>query len=363
MSIKALLYAAARPNFVKIAPIWRALVARGETFTPRLVHTGQHYDHNMSDVFFADLGLPQPHEHLGVGSGSHAEQTAGVMVKAEALMQQQRPDCVLVVGDVNATVAVSLAAAKLLIPVVHVEAGLRSGDLTMPEEINRLVTDRIADLLLTPSPDGNENLRREGVAADQIVQVGNVMIDSLIHAITRVKNQGSLARFGLTEGHYGLVTLHRPANVDDPEHLRRLLDALVALEQPLLFPVHPRTRKVMEQVGLVDTLADHPQLQTIEPVGYDDFLNLMLSARFLITDSGGIQEETTYLRIPCLTMRPNTERPITITEGTNELVTVDTLGNHVRRIVAGEWKTGRVPDLWDGKTAERIADSMAHRYG
>jgi UDP-N-acetylglucosamine 2-epimerase (non-hydrolysing) len=363
LKIRILLFAAARPNFVKIAPIWRALSDLPDSFDPVLVHTGQHYDRNMSDVFFADLGLPRPHAHLGVGSGTHAQQTAGVMVEAEALCQDRAPDCVLVVGDVNATVAVSLAATKLQIPVVHVEAGLRSGDRTMPEEINRIVTDSIADLLLTPSSDGDENLRREGVAPDRIVRVGNVMIDSLVHAVARVRDRGVTARFGLEPGQYGLATLHRPANVDEPEKLRELLEALEGLARPVMFPVHPRTRKVAEANGLSRLLTDGENLLAIDPLGYDDFLDLMMNAQFLVTDSGGIQEETTYLGVPCLTMRPNTERPVTITEGTNELVTLANLGDRVDAICAGRWKQGKVPELWDGKTAGRIAEALRQRYG
>jgi UDP-N-acetylglucosamine 2-epimerase (non-hydrolysing) len=359
---RILLVAAARPNFMKIAPLWRELAARPEVFDPRLVHTGQHYDRNMSDVFFADLGLPRPHVHLGVGSGSHAQQTAGVMTRFEEICQQDRPDAVVVVGDVNATMAATIAATKLHVPVAHVEAGLRSGDRTMPEEINRILTDSIADLLLTPSPDGDANLRREGVPEERIARVGNIMIDSLVHALDRVRDRDTFARFGCERRGYGLVTLHRPANVDDPQKLRRLLDGLQGLETPLIFPVHPRTSKVMQQHGLQPPSGDGAGLQLCEPLGYDDFLNLTLNARFVLTDSGGIQEETTYLGIPCLTMRPNTERPVTVTEGTNELVTGETMADRVGVILAGQWKQGRVPDLWDGRTAGRIADELARRY-
>ena len=361
MPIRIVLVAAARPNFVKIAPIWRA-VSAGEVFEPILVHTGQHYDKNMSDVFFEDLGLPKPHVHLGVGSGTHAVQTAGVMTAMETLLQERAPHCVLVVGDVNATVATALAATKLLIPVVHVEAGLRSGDRTMPEEINRLVTDAISDLLLTPSADGDENLRREGVPDERIVRVGNVMIDSLVHAVDRVRDRDTQGRFGLEPRNYGLITLHRPSNVDDPAHLRAILDVLERIDTPMLFPVHPRTRATLQKLGLEDR-ESIGKARLVEPLGYDDFLALMTEARFVVTDSGGIQEETTYLRVPCLTMRPNTERPITIDEGTNELVTAADLEARLRQVEAGEWKTGRVPDLWDGKTAVRIAESIERRYG
>jgi UDP-N-acetylglucosamine 2-epimerase (non-hydrolysing) len=362
MPAKILLVAAARPNFMKIAPLWRVLSSRAEDFAPQLVHTGQHYDPNMSDVFFRDLGLPKPHAHLGIGSGSHAEQTAGVMLAFEKLLLAERPAAVVVVGDVNATMACSIAAVKLQVPVAHVEAGLRSRDRTMPEEINRILTDSIADLLLTPSPDGDENLCAEGVAAERIVCVGNIMIDSLVHALERARDRACYERFGLGAGQYGLVTLHRPANVDDPANLRRLFAGLQALDQPLIFPVHPRTRKVMEREGLAGLFAEQGPLRLTEPLGYDDFLNLTMHARLVITDSGGIQEETTYLRIPCLTLRPNTERPITVTEGTNELITLETMAARVAEIVGGRWKEGRVPALWDGRTAERIADVLAARY-
>lgn len=363
MPARILLIAAARPNFMKIAPLWRALAARPDTFEPILVHTGQHYDRNMSDVFFADLGLPTPHVHLGVGSGSHAEQTAGVMLKFEPVLHDQRPACVVVVGDVNATMACTVTAVKLGVPVAHVEAGLRSGDRTMPEEINRLLTDSIADLLLTPSPDGDEHLLAEGVSAERIERVGNIMIDSLVHALERVRDREAYRPFGLEAGAYGLVTLHRPANVDDPALLGRLFAGLQALDHPLLFPVHPRTRNVMQQHGLDGLFTASGPLRLTDPLGYDDFLNLTMHARFVITDSGGIQEETTYLGIPCVTMRPNTERPITITEGTNELITLDTMAERVGVILNGGWKQGRVPELWDGRTAERIADVLARRYG
>lgn len=351
------LIAAARPNFMKVAPIWRALATAPDRCAVQLVHTGQHYDRNMSDVFFADLGLPRPHHHLGIGSGSHAEQTAGVMLAYEKLAVVERPDLVLVVGDVNATVAVALTAKKLQIDVGHVEAGLRSRDRTMPEELNRLLTDAISDLLLTPSPDGDENLLAEGVRPDAIHRVGNVMIDSLVGALERARPREKYADFGAAAGDYGLVTLHRPSNVDRPTDLEALLTTLAGLDFPLIFPVHPRTRKVMGEHGLWDRFTGPAAggLRLCEPLGYDDFLNLTMHARVVITDSGGIQEETTYLRIPCLTLRPNTERPITVTAGTNELVTLASLPGRAAAAIAGTWKTGSVPDLWDGRAAERIA--------
>lgn len=355
MPKKIFLIAAARPNFMKVAPLWRAMAARPATLQPMLIHTGQHYDQNMSGIFFEELGLPTPHVHLGVGGGSHAQQTAGVMVKFEELCLSERPDLVVVVGDVNATMATSVTAAKLHIPVAHVEAGLRSRDMTMPEEVNRLLTDAIADLLFTPSPDADANLRAEGVDPARIKLVGNIMIDSLVGSVEKARGLGTCASFGLEPGSFGVVTLHRPANVDDPATLGRILDVLVGMKIPLVFPVHPRTRTVMRQhdldarCGLVDSL-----VVLADPLGYDEFLSLVVNARLILTDSGGLQEETTWLGIPCLTLRPNTERPITITQGSNELATVDSLAAQAATILAGNWKKCRVPELWDGATAPRI---------
>ena len=352
------LVAAARPNFMKVAPLWRALEARPERFRPVLIHTGQHYDKNMSDVFFADLGLPAPDVHLGVGGGTHAQQTAGVMLKFEELCLADRPDLVMVVGDVNATMATAVVAAKLHIPVAHVEAGLRSRDMSMPEEINRLMTDAISDLLFTPSADADENLRGEGVAEERIRLVGNIMIDSLVRSVAKARDLGTHGALGLEHGEYGVVTLHRPANVDDPVNLARILDVLTAVAVPLVFPVHPRTLAVLEQHDLRSRCGlDGSRLKLVEPLGYYEFLNLVLHAKLVLTDSGGLQEETTYLGIPCLTMRPNTERPVTISQGTNELATVETLPGQVEAILAGRWKNGSVPPLWDGATAPRIIDA------
>jgi UDP-N-acetylglucosamine 2-epimerase (non-hydrolysing) len=358
------LIAAARPNFMKVAPLWQAFAARGDRFRVRLIHTGQHYDPNMSDVFFRDLGLPRPDVHLGVGSGSHAEQTATVMIKYEQVCRDERPDLVLVVGDVNSTMAVAITAKKLLVPVGHVEAGLRSRDWTMPEEVNRIVTDVICDHLFTPSRDADANLAAEGVAAERVHFVGNIMIDSLARAIEQARVLEVWRTLGVPAGGYGLVTLHRPANVDDPANLAGMIDAIVSLGVPLVFPVHPRTRKIMETAGLSGPAAARNGLvRLLDPVGYHDFLNLEMNARFIVTDSGGLQEESTWLGVPCLTLRPNTERPITITEGTNELVTLDSLPDAVARIVSGQWKRGRIPELWDGRTAERIVDVLDRRYG
>ncbi len=327
------LVAAARPNFMKIAPLYHALNNSGWA-EPAVVHTGQHYDINMSDAFFRDLLLPEPHHHLGVGSGTHAEQTGKVMIAYEALLMRQRPDLVVVVGDVNSTVAATLAAVKLGIRTAHLEAGLRSFDRSMPEEINRIVTDSIADILWTPSPDGDENLLREGVAPEKIERVGNIMIDSLEMLRPRIESENAFERFGLKSGGYGVVTLHRPANVDDPATLSGLCSALkrIAAALPLVFPVHPRT--------------------------HVPFMNLVFNCRLAVTDSGGIQEETTYLGIPCLTLRPNTERPVTVTQGTNHLVTADSLENAVEQALAADGKRSSAPDLWDGQTALRVASSI-----
>jgi len=352
---KIFLIAAARPNFMKIAPLWRELKMESEILEPILIHTGQHYDKNMSDVFFEDLGLPTPHFHLGVGGGSHARQTAGVMLKFEELCVTEKPDLVLVVGDVNATMATTIVATKMHIPVAHVEAGLRSRDMTMPEEINRLLTDSVADLLLTPSADGSENLRAEGVCEDRIHLVGNIMIDTLVHSIEKARDVDAFRKYSVSSGNYGVVTLHRPANVDDPQSLARILDVLVQVDLPLLFPVHPRTLAVMRKHDLFEKChLNDSRLQLIDPLGYYDFMNLVIHCKMMLTDSGGLQEETTFLNIPCLTLRPNTERPITITQGSNELSTVESLAAQVQKILSGQWKKSTVPELWDGHTAGRI---------
>ncbi len=348
----------ARPNYMKIAPILEA-VARAGFAQQRLVHTGQHYDAAMSDAFFSDLGMPAPDIHLDVGSGSHAEQTAKVLLRFEAVCLEERPDLVVVAGDVNSTLAVAIDAAKLIVPCAHVEAGLRSYDMTMPEEVNRVVTDRLCELLFTPSADADENLLREGTPGERIFRVGNVMIDSLIEHLPRARASGSIERLGVAAGPYAVVTLHRPSNVDDPRVLAALIGALGELQDRIdvIFPVHPRTRRRLTEFGLDPAVAALPRLRLCEPLGYLEFLGLTSRAALVLTDSGGLQEETTALGIPCLTLRHNTERPITVDEGTNTVVGVDPelILSEARAALSGQGKAGRIPALWDGKSSERIA--------
>jgi UDP-N-acetylglucosamine 2-epimerase (non-hydrolysing) len=339
----------ARPNFMKLAPVLRALSTRNNV-RQTIVHTGQHYDANMSDVFFQQLGVPAPDVNLAVGSGSHAQQTAGIMTRFEAAVLDRKPGMVLVYGDVNSAVAAALVCAKLQIKVGHVEAGLRSFDRTMPEEINRLVTDQLADVLFTPSEDGDLNLAREGIAKEKIHLVGNVMIDSLVRLLPEALKHG---RNGFPES-YALVTLHRPSNVDDGGTLSEILQSLLEVSKNLavLFPAHPRTRQRLEAFGM-----DARQLRVLDPVPYVEFINLQRNATVVITDSGGIQEETTYLGVPCLTLRDNTERPVTVSQGTNILVGKDPekLRIELESILQGNAKRGTIPPLWDGYAAERIA--------
>ena len=355
--MKILHVVGARPNFMKVAPILAQLKQRAGV-TQVLVHTGQHYDAKMSDVFFQDLGMPDPDVHLGVGSGSHAQQTAKVMVEIEPVLLREKPDLVVVAGDVNSTLAVALVASKLGIGIAHVESGLRSRDWSMPEEINRVVVDRISDLLFTPSRDGDENLAREGVDPRRVFFVGNVMIDSLRAALPRARESRIHEQLGIERGHYALATLHRPANVDEPRQLQRLFGALseIAAELPIVFPIHPRTRARLEaaQVPL------GKGIKLVDPQGYLDFLALTEGARLVLTDSGGIQEETTALGVPCLTMRDNTERPVTVEVGTNQLVGSDPakVVPAAREILQGRARKGQVPELWDGRAAERIADVL-----
>jgi len=356
---KVLHIVGARPNFMKVAPIHKAIAQRGQ-LSQILVHTGQHYDVKMSDVFFTDLGMAAPDVYLGVGSGSHAEQTARIMIELEKIFLREKPDLVSVVGDVNSTVAGALVASKMGIRISHVEAGLRSFDRTMPEEINRIVTDRISDLLLTPSPDADANLLKEGVDPSFIHFVGNVMIDTLLASKARAEKLTTLKDLGLTPGNYAVCTLHRASNVDDPKVLGGLLSALahVAARMPILFPVHPRTRKMLADQGLSGMLERAPGLRLVEPMGYLEFLALTSQARLILTDSGGLQEESTALGVPCLTLRENTERPITVEQGTNLVVGTDPvrISQEADRILNGQGKQGRVPALWDGRSAERIAE-------
>ena len=347
----------ARPNLMKIAPLMAAYAAAPE-IEPLLVHTGQHYDANMSELFFRQLGIPEPDLNLGVGSGSHAVQTAEIMRAFEPIVQQHRPDAVLVVGDVNSTIACGLVAVKLGVRLVHVEAGLRSFDRDMPEEINRVLTDAISDLLFCTEQSGVDNLRREGIADEKIHLVGNVMIDTLLRHLERAETSRVLETLGVTAGGYAVLTLHRPSNVDDPVVLAKFLDVLevVLADQPLIFPVHPRTRQKLAQFGLATRVAAQPELHLVDPVGYLDFLKLMAHARVVLTDSGGIQEETTVLGVPCLTLRENTERPVTVELGTNRLVgqQPDRILAAYREVMTGRDARRRTPPLWDGSAAGRI---------
>ncbi|MDH3457836.1 MAG: UDP-N-acetylglucosamine 2-epimerase (non-hydrolyzing) [Gemmatimonadota bacterium] len=363
--MKAMVVAGARPNFMKVAPILRALAAAGEEGI--LVHTGQHYDPQMSDAFFRDLGLPEPAYHLGIGSGTHAQQTARVMEAFEPILVDNRPDWVVVVGDVNSTLACALVTAKLKPElgsgVAHVEAGLRSGDWRMPEEINRVLTDRVSDLLLTPSRDAHPNLLAEGIPADRIVFVGNVMIDTLLAQLSVAQQLDMPGRLGVRPNEFALVTLHRPSNVDDPTALRAVLEALVeiATRMPVVLPLHPRTRKNADDFGMAELLA---RLHATEPVGYTEMLSLTSSAAVVLTDSGGLQEETTVLGVPCVTLREQTERPITLSEGTNRMAPwpLTTVGVRTAfdealsdgRVGVGE----RVPEGWDGRAAERVVAAL-----
>jgi len=358
------LIAAARPNFMKIAPLYHAL-SKESWCRPSIVHTGQHYDPNMSDAFFRDLAMPKPHFHLEIGSGSHAEQTGGVMIAYEKIAMQEKPDWIVVVGDVNSTAACAMVGAKLWIPVVHLEAGLRSGDRQMPEEINRLVTDAIADVLWTPSHDADENLLREGVPAERIECIGNIMIDSYEMMRGAIEADTTRADLGLAPQGYGVVTLHRPSNVDTREALTPLVDGLLEVSRrvPLVFAVHPRTRKKLDEFGLMARLSAGSAIRVVDPLGYIQFMNLVTGARLVITDSGGVQEETTYLGIPCLTLRENTERPVTVTEGSNRLVTPAALVAQVDSVLAHAGRLGQVPELWDGKAASRAVASLKRRSG
>ena len=365
--MKIVLVCGIRPNFMKVAPLMRAIEKHNTSsdaipIEPFLVHTGQHYDYQMSQIFFEHLELPEPDIYLGIGSGTHAEQVGKIMIEFEKALFREKSDLVVVVGDANSTLAAALATAKLGIPVAHVEAGLRSFDRTMPEEINRLLTDAVSDYLFTHSPDADENLRKEGVMEEKIHLVGNVMADSLLDNKEKAEASKILPQLGLTQGNYALLTLHRPSNVDKRGSLLRIGKALRQISQriPVVFPVHPRTRKHIAEFKLGEFYEDK-QILSIEPLGYLDFLKLMANSKFTMTDSGGIQEETTVLGIPCLTLRNTTERPITITQGTNTLISSDTakIVEEVFKILDGKGKKGNRPELWDGKAAARIISILA----
>jgi len=360
--MKLALICGARPNFMKIAPLMFAIDKHNhdrktrKKIEPLLVHTGQHYDVQMSETFFRDLNIPKPDFNLEVGSGSHAVQTAEIMIRFEKVCLQEKPDWVIVVGDVNSTMACTIVASKLGIKVAHVEAGLRSFDRSMPEEINRLVTDALADLLLTPSKDADKNLLREGVNKDKIKLVGNIMIDTLLTHVEKARQLRPHTKYDMKEKQYVFVTLHRPSNVDDKKSLTVIMKHLTALSRkmPVILPMHPRTRKNLIAFGLQKRITKANGMIITDPIGYHETIGLIDKSAFVLTDSGGLQEETTVLGIPCLTLRPNTERPVTITHGTNKLTMLKTLNKDLATLFAGKHKKGRIPDLWDGHTAERI---------
>jgi UDP-N-acetylglucosamine 2-epimerase (non-hydrolysing) len=369
--LKVINVVGARPNFMKAAPVVEEMKRRAHEFAPLLVHTGQHYDREMSEAFFRDLSLPEPDVYLGVGSGSHAQQTALVMTSFEPVLERERPDWVVVVGDVNSTLACALVAVKLGIRVAHVEAGLRSRDRTMPEEINRILTDQLADLLLTPSQDADRNLLAEGIPRERIRFVGNIMIDSLFANLKRAETSRAREELNVAGADYAVVTLHRPSNVDERDTFNRILCALeeITTRLPIIFPVHPRTRLALREFGLEARVERNPALRLVEPLGYLDFLRLYSGASLVLTDSGGIQEETTALGIPCLTLRENTERPVTVELGTNKIV-----GTATERITRAAFEAldeqsphaahrapTRLPPLWDGHTAPRILDALLEK--
>ena len=361
--LKIFLVAAARPNFMKIAPLYHALI-KEEWADLKIIHTGQHYDINMSDSFFHDLLLPNPHINLEIGSGTHAEQTGRVMIAFEKELLKEKPDLIIVVGDVNSTMACTIAASKLRVKVAHLEAGLRSFDRTMPEELNRLVTDALADILWTPSPDADRNLINEGVIPSRISRVGNIMIDSLELLRTKIESENEMKNYNIQPREYAVTTIHRPSNVDSREQLNKLCNILnmISKKIKLLLPLHPRTRTRLKEFGLDNSLKSNNRIIITEPLSYIKFMHLVFHAKFVVTDSGGIQEETTYLGIPCLTLRENTERPITIEQGTNSLTNLSSVLMDIEEILHGKYKKGTVPELWDGKTAGRVVDDIIKHF-
>ncbi|MBN1830541.1 MAG: UDP-N-acetylglucosamine 2-epimerase (non-hydrolyzing) [Deltaproteobacteria bacterium] len=360
---KIFLVTAARPNFMKVAPLFHSL--KEESWAdPRIIHTGQHYDLDMSDSFFKDLLLPQPQINLGIGSGTHAEQTGNVMIAFERVVSREQPDLVVVVGDVNSTMACTIAAVKSDCKVAHLEAGLRSFDRNMPEEINRIVTDTLSDVLWTPSPDADQNLLNEGIKPEKIKRVGNIMIDSLELLREKIEEENMLEEFRLDAGNYAVVTLHRPINVDTRNTLKNICDVLeyTASKCKVIFPVHPRTEKSLKAFGLYSRLDMNDHLIMVTPLSYVKFMSLVFNSKFLITDSGGIQEETTYLGIPCLTLRESTERPITVSMGTNHLCNIENIYLNIDEVFQGHSHKGSIPELWDGHTAERVVKDIHKRF-
>lgn len=359
---KVILIAGARPNFMKVAPVLKEMKKYPDRFTPYLVHTGQHYDQNMSRVFFRDLGLPEPDVHLGVGSASHAVQTARIMTGFEEVIRENKADLIIVVGDVNSTLACALVGAKLHIPVAHIEAGLRSYDRNMPEEINRMLTDQVSDYLFTTCKDAENNLAKEGIEKDKIFFVGNIMIESLIRIRDELGKSDILDRLSLRTGKYVLLTLHRPSNVDDKEKLSGILEALQKMQKEIqiIFPAHPRTVKRITQFGFDQYFSSNHRFTLMDPVNYIDFLRLQKDAALVLTDSGGIQEETTFFKVPCLTLRSNTERPITVTQGTNQIIGSDpsTIVKKSLEILNSNKKSGTIPKFWDDRVSQRIVEVL-----
>jgi UDP-N-acetylglucosamine 2-epimerase (non-hydrolysing) len=363
--IKLLLIAGARPNFMKLAPLYFELRKYPSIFNPLIVHTGQHYDYTMSRVFFDQFGLPQPDFFLEVGSGSHAHQTGNVMIKAEEIMMSEKPDMIIVFGDVNSTMAASLAASKLCIPVAHVEAGLRAFDRTMPEEVNRVVSDVLAEMLFSSCDDANLNLIKEGVDVDKMFLVGNIMIDTLKNFLPQAEKSKILDKLELEDKRYILVTLHRPSNVDNPENLQKIAEILTAASErcPVIFPIHPRTRKNLDS-NEYSAILNNRNIILTDPLGYFDFIKLQKNALLVMTDSGGVQEETTFLGVPCLTLRENTERPVTITDGTNKLVNLDLkkITSQIDYYMSDGQPSKKRPMFWDGQTAERIVRILREHF-